>query len=411
VRRSSALSVPNYRVYFFGTAVSQSSSWLLRTSQSWLVLDLTGSPAALGVLALAQFLPVTILTLFAGVLIDRIATRRMLFATQAVTAAQAAVMAVLVLSGRIEYWQILVLAAILGIANAFDTPTRAALASQLVGPGMVGNAIALNSALGNGARIIGPGLGGVMIALWGTGVCFAVAAVGSVVGLAGLVLLRADRLFPKRQAGRGAVLGQLWAGITYTMSVPTLAFNIVLMAFMGTFAYNWGVTLPILARYGLDAGPEAFGALNAAMGIGSVFGGLLLAMRLKPSMRMVVISAGAYALLILALAVTPGLEGALVLLLAIGGLSIVYSASSNTLLQIEAREEFRGRALALFVLLWAGTTPIGSAFTGLLSDRWGIRVALTVDAVICIVGLGVALAYAYIARARRLAAARSVVES
>jgi MFS family permease len=355
------------------------------------------------VLALAQFLPVTVLTLFAGVLIDRVSTRWVLLTTQTVTAVQAAILAALVLSGQIQYWQILVLAAILGTANAFDTPTRSALASQLVGPGLVGNAIALNSALGNGARIVGPGLGGIMIAIWGTGACFAVAAVSSALALIGLVLLRVEQFFPKRQAGRGAVLGQLWAGITYTMSVPNLAFNIVLMAFMGTFAYNWGVTLPILARYGLDAGPEAFGALNVAMGIGSVIGGLLLALRIRPSLRLVVLAAGTYAVLIMALALSPGMEAALIILVAIGSLSIIYSASSNTLLQIEAREEFRGRALALFVLLWAGTTPIGSAFTGLVSDHWGIRVALMIDATISLLGLGVALAYAYIARARRLA--------
>ena len=391
--RFGALSVPNYRAYFFGTAVSQSSAWLLRTTQSWLVLDLTGSPAALGILTLCQFLPVTLLTLFAGVLIDRVATRWLLFVTQGVTAAQAAVLAALVLSGRIEYWHILVLSAILGTANAFDTPTRSALVNQLVGPGRVGNAIALNSALGNGSRIIGPGIGGVMIALWGTGVCFAVAAVSSTLALGGIALLRTERFYPKRQAGRGAVLGQLHDGIRYAFSSPTLAFNIVLMAFMGTFAYNWGVTLPILARYALESGSEGFGLLNVAMGLGSVAGGIVLAVRVRPSVRLVIGAAGVYALLIMTLAVSPNMTVAMGQLLGIGVLSIVYSASSNTLLQVEAREEYRGRVLALFVLLWAGTTPIGSAFTGLMSDLWGIRVALLVDGAICIVGLGTALAY------------------
>jgi MFS family permease len=370
-----------------------------------MVLDLTGSSAALGVLAFAQFLPVTILTLFAGVLIDRAASRVLLILSQLVIACQAAVLAMLVLSHRAEYWHILGLAALLGIANAFDTPARASLASQLVGPGRIGNAIALNSALQNGARIIGPGVGGVMIAVWGTGVCFAVAAVFSFVALGGLLLLRADQFYPKRNAARGRVLGQVRDGFAYAFSNPSIGFNIVLMAFMGTFAYNWGVTLPILARYALDGGSEGFGALNVAMGIGSVLGGLLLATWLRPSIRVVLVSASLYIAFLIGLGFSPNMNAALVQLVAVGVLSIVYSASANTILQIEARDEFRGRVLALFVLLWAGTTPFGSAFTGLLADYWSVRVALELNGTICLVGILVACAYLGLARRVRSSSA------
>ena len=155
--RWGALSVPNYRTYFFASAVSQSGGWLLRTAQAWLVLDLTGSPAALGALALFQFLPITILTLFAGVLVDRVASRWLLVTTQLVIAAQSAALGALVLTQRVEYWHVLALAAVLGIASAFDQPARSVFVSQLVGPRRIGNAVALNSAVGNGARIVGPG--------------------------------------------------------------------------------------------------------------------------------------------------------------------------------------------------------------------------------------------------------------
>jgi MFS family permease len=396
--RWGALGVPNYRTYFLGTAVSQSSAWLLRTAQAWIVLDLTGSSAALGVLAFAQFLPVTVLTLFAGVLIDRAASGTLVIFSQILIACQATVMAALVLSQRVEYWQILALATLLGVANAFDTPARASLANQLVGPGRVGNAIALNSALQNGARIVGPGVGGVMIALWGNGVCFAVAAAMSFVALGALLLLRPEQFYPKRNAEHGRLLSQLRDGLAYAFGNPSIGFNIVLMAFIGTFAYNWGVTLPILARYALDGGSEGFGALNVAMGLGSVLGGLLLAVWLKPSTLMVLVSACLYATSLFALGYAPNMPTAMAQLLVVGVLSIVYSASANIILQIEARDEFRGRVLGLFMLLWAGTTPFGSAFTGFVSDLWDIRVALHVNGAMCLIGVVVACAYLVLAR-------------
>ena len=170
----------------------------------------------------------------------------------------------------------------------------------------------------------------------------------------------------------------------YSFSSPSLGFNFVLMAFIGTFAYNWGLVLLLLARYALDAGPEGFGALNIAMGLGSVLGGLLLATRLRPSARLVAISAGVYSLLVGLIGLAPSMGVALGLLLAAGVLSIVYSATSNTLLQLEAREEYRGRVLALYMLLFSGSTPIGSAVTGLLSDRWDIRVALGINGIVCV---------------------------
>jgi Transmembrane secretion effector len=226
------------------------------------------------------------------------------------------------------------------------------------------------------ARIIGPGVGGVMIALWGTGVCFSVAGVAFILAVLGVFALRADQFYPKRQAGRGAVLGQLWDGIRYSFSSRSLGFNFVLMAFIGTFAYNWGLVLPLLARFALDSGPEGFGELNIAMGVGSVVGGLLLATWLKPSRSLVLFAAVIFTVLVGAVSVASTMLVASIVLIAAGVLSIVYSATSNTLLQLEAREEYRGRVLALYMLLFAGSTPFGSAFTGFVSDAWDVHVAL-----------------------------------
>src|ERR1051326_2558327 len=174
--RRSALSVPNFRLYFFSASIAQCGGWLLRTAQAWLILDLTGTPAALALVTIAQALPVTILTLFAGVLIDRTQSRRLLVFVQVVITLETAIMAVLVLTGTVQYWHVLALPVSLGIASAVDFPTRATIISELVEPVHVPNGVALNSAMNSAARIIGPGIGGLMIAVWGSGVCFAVPA-------------------------------------------------------------------------------------------------------------------------------------------------------------------------------------------------------------------------------------------
>src|SRR6266849_4500020 len=182
----SALSVPNFRTYFVSAAIAQCGGWLLRTTQAWLVLDLTGSPAALAFVTIAQALPVTILTLFAGIMIDRTESRRLLVMVQLVFGLQAATLAGLIFTHQIQFWHIMVLASILGVASAVDFPTRSVIVSELVGPPLVGNGIALNSALNSAARIVGPGVGGIMIAGWGSGVCFAVTGVvyaGTTLGL------------------------------------------------------------------------------------------------------------------------------------------------------------------------------------------------------------------------------------
>src|SRR6266849_2390844 len=182
----SALSVPNFRTYFVSAAIAQCGGWLLRTTQAWLVLDLTGSPAALAVVTIAQALPVTILTLFAGIMIDHTESRRLLVIVQVILGCQAAVLAALILTHQIQFWHILVLASILGVASAVDFPTRSAIVSELLEPHLVGNGIALNSALNSGARIIGPGVGGFIVAVWGSAACFVLVALAYVMATAAL---------------------------------------------------------------------------------------------------------------------------------------------------------------------------------------------------------------------------------
>ena len=399
-RHGSALAVPNFRTYFVSAAIAQCGGWLLRTTQAWLVLDLTGSPAALAVVTIAQALPVTILTLFAGIMIDRTQSRRLLVVVQVVFGIQAAILAILILSQRIQFWHIIVLASILGVASAVDFPTRSAIVSELVEPPLVGNGIALNSALNSAARIIGPGVGGLMLSIWGSGVCFAVTAVAYAGTTVGLLVLRDEEFYPKRRARKTALFKQLAEGLRYSFSTPSLAVNMVLAGFFGTFAYNWALVLPLMARFALDSGAEGFGALNMAMGAGSTLGAFALATRLKPSMRLLLISAAAFAASMLVLAHAPNMPVALLMLVCTGMLSVSFNATNNTLLQIEAREDIRGRVLSLYMFLMIGTTPFGSAITGFVANSFDVRLALQINAAVCLIGLALAALLLRRSRAR-----------
>jgi MFS family permease len=386
-RRGGALADPNFRTYFISAAISQCGSWLLRTTQAWLILDLTGSPAALGLVTFIQALPVTLFTLFAGVLLDRAPTRRLMIAVQVIFGLQSALLAVLVLGNRVEYWHVIVLAAMLGFASAVDFPGRSAIVSELLDSSRVGNGIALNSALNSGARIIGPGVGGVMIAVWGSGVCFAVVAVSYVISTVALLMLQPERFQPRRFAARQPVVRQLAEGVRYSFSTSSLLANMLLAGFYGTFAYNWALVLPLFARFALDAGAEGFGALNMAMGVGSTIGAFVLATRLKASMGLLLGAAVVFVGSMLLLAHAPTLPIALGMLVVTGMLSVSFNATNNTLIQVEAREELRGRVLALYMFLMVGSTPVGSAVTGFVANTFDIRVALQFNALICLVGL------------------------
>jgi MFS family permease len=398
-----ALGSYNYRLFISGQLVSQCGTWLQRTAQAWLVLDLTGSPVALGLVAALQTLPILLLSLFGGVVADRVPKRRFLMLLLAGETAQAAVLALLTLSGHVQVWQIGVLAFVLGVLTALESPTRQALVSELVEPDQVQSAVSLNSSIFNAARIVGPGLGGVIIAVWGTGICFALNAASFLATLTGLFLMRPELLRASRRPARAAVWTQLADGLRYVARTPALAFPVVLLAFLGTFGYNFTVTLPLLARFTLDVGSVGFGSLNAAMGVGSLVGALGVAARVAPTRRNVLWAAAGFSLLFLLLALSRWYLVSLAILVVLGLLSVQYSALTNTSLQLGSREEYRGRVLSLYLLLFAGTSPIGGAITGGLADLWGIQVALGLEAVVCL--LVVAGGFVYLCWAWRREAA------
>lgn len=379
-----ALGSYNFRLFIAGQAVSQTGTWMQRTAQAWLVLDITNSAVALGLVTALQTLPVMVLSLFAGVLADRVPKRKYLIVMMSLELVQAVVMAALVLTGTIQLWEVDVLAFLLGILTALEAPVRQSFVTETVPREEMQGAVAVNSSSFNVARIVGPAIAGVIIAAWGTGMCFALNAVSFLATLAGLLLMRADLLYTSRRSGRGAVLTQLVDGLRYARASPTLLFPLVLLAFVGTFGMNFTVTLPLLARFTLNSGAVGFGGMDAAIGVGSLIGSIFLAARLAPSRRNIMLSAVGFSLLFLALAVSHTYVLSLVILVALGLVAMIYLPLTNTLLQVESREDYRGRVLGLYQFLNQGTTPIGGAFTGWLADRSGTELTLGIEAVVCL---------------------------
>jgi MFS family permease len=384
----------NYRLYFFGQLVSQTGSWLQRIAQSWLVLQLTDSPAALGIVTAAQFLPIMVLSLFAGVIADRLPRRPLLYAITVVQTVQSVALAVLTFTGTIQLWEVYILAFILGAASAFEMPTRQVFLNQLVERDELQSAISLNSSVFNGARVIGPGIGGVIIAGWGVAWCFGLNAISFAAVLISLAMLDVSRLHQMQRPARRPLWNQLLDGLRYSARTPELVLPLLLLAIIGTFGYNFGVTLPLLARFALNLGAVGFGSLNAAMGLGSLFGALAVAARLTPNPRALLIAGWSFSILLLVVAVLPSYPLTLAVLVLLGVASVTYSAVTNTTLQLNSDEQYRGRVLSLYTLLFAGTTPIGGALTGWLADVWGIRVTLGLEAGVCLLAVGIGAACA-----------------
>jgi predicted MFS family arabinose efflux permease len=393
----------NYRLFYFGQLISLTGTWMQTIGQAWLVLDLTHSPLALGTVTMLQFLPISLLVLFGGVLADKAPKRRLLVLTQTAAMTQAFVLAFLTWSGLIAVWHIYVLAAMLGLTNALDNPTRQAFVVEMVGRDDVMNAVALNSSLFNSARLIGPALGGVLIAAVGVAATFFVNGVSFAAVIVGLLLMKANRLYPAPPSGSGPVFRQLAEGLGYALRTPGILFILILMAAIGTFGYNFTVVLPLLARSVLHVGSIGFGTMTSAMGVGSLVAALALATLRKASRRTLLIGATAFAILLAAVAASQWYALTLVLLTALGAASVAFTATANTSLQVTAPDRMRGRVMSLYMLLFAGSTPIGGQLTGVMAEHIGVRLTVGIEAAICAVGILAALTYLGTQRASRRA--------
>jgi len=389
----------NYRLFFFGQIISLTGTWMQTIAQAWLVLDITHSPLALGTVAMLQFLPVSLLVLFGGVLADKLPKRRLLVLTQTAAMAQAFVLAFLTWSGLISLWQIYILAAMLGLTTAIDNPTRQAFVVEMVDRDEVVNAVALNSSLFNTARLVGPALGGVVIAVAGVETAFLMNGVSFIAVIIGLLLMKSSLFHPTPHGGDGHVLEQLTEGLRYSLRTPAIVFIMILMAAIGTFGYNFTVVLPLLARNVLHVGSIGFGTMTSATGVGSLMAALALATTGRASRQTLVIGAAAFAVLLAAVAASQWYGLTLVLLVALGVAGIAFTTTANSSLQLIAPPHLRGRVMSLYMLLFLGSTPIGSQVTGVMAEHIGVQLTVGIEAAIC--GAGVAAALAYLAAQRR----------
>jgi MFS family permease len=368
----------NYRWFFAGQVVSQTGTWMQRLAQGWFVIQLTHSPIAVGILAMAQFLPFTVFGLFAGVIVDRLDARRTVIWTQAAQMGLAIVLAGLVLGGIARPWHVYVIAALNGVLLVLDAPARQALTYRMVGPDQLQNAVALNSSLFNAARIFGPAVAGIVIAAVGVGWCFALNAASFVAVLAGLLAMRTSEFHPLVRHPRPTILRGTREGLSYIRHRPAALIVLVTVVVLSTFCFNFNVLMPVLAKQTLHAGPQTLGLLSALFGGGALVGALVSAAQRKPSLKVMSLGGLIFTLseLFLAPERSTALVGALLFLTGIG--FTLWTSNSNSTLQLEAPDHLRGRVVGLYYYAFNGTGPAGGILAGWLAARGGTELAFLV---------------------------------
>jgi MFS family permease len=378
-----SLSVPNYRRYVGGQAISLIGTWMQMTAQAWLVLTLTHSSTALGGIVALQTLPVLLLAPYGGVIADRIDKRRLMVMLQAAMGVQALVLGLLTVMHVVTVWEIGALAALLGLNNAFENPSRQSFMMEMVGPEHLRNAVSLNSVLVNVARAIGPAVAGIMIATVGEGVCFLANAASFAAVVASLTTMDRTALNPVTPMPRAR--GQLREGFRYIRSRRELAIPLLMMGAVGCLTYEFQVSLPVMASHGLHAGATGYGFMTAAMGIGAVAGGLFVAARGRTGQGPLVLAATAFGITVGLAALAPNLGVELVLLALTGACSIAFMSTGNSTLQLSADPAMRGRVMSLWFVAFQGSTPIGGPAIGAVMALAGPRAGLGVGAVTCLV--------------------------
>lgn len=374
-----AMSVHNFRLYVFGQIVSGSGSWMQQIAQAWLVFHLTGSGVALGVTTALQFTPVLLGGAWAGVVADRVDKRRLLVATAAAAGFLALALGILTATGVVQLWMVYVMALLLGCVTALDTPARRSFVTEIVEPGLVSNAVSLNTAAFTASRVVGPALAGAVIATAGLAWCFYANAASFGAVIAAFALMRRNELYPAVPQPRQK--GQLREGLRYAWSVPRVRRPLIMTAVIGTLSFNFQVTLLLFARRTFHGDAATFGMLYSLMSIGALVGALVVAHRLRLSQRFVSYGALAFGVSMLLTALAPTLLVAMVLLLAVGAAGIAFLSAAGAISQVEADPAYRGRVAALFAVAFIGSTPIGGPIVGAVSQVFGPRAGLVLGGV------------------------------
>ncbi|GAC1440117.1 MAG: MFS transporter [Solirubrobacteraceae bacterium] len=379
IRRSlNSLGVPNYRLYFTGQILSLSGNWMQIVAEAWLVLRLTNSGFALGVASALQFLPILLFGAWGGLLADRVSKRRLLTITQSLMALPALAMWILAASGHATLAVIYALILVRGAVNAVDNPARQSFVVELVGRERVVNAVSLNAVLVQVARIAGPAVAAVVIAAEGVATCFLINALSFLCMLAALRRMDPAKLGRAPLARRGA--GALREGFHAVRRTPELRLPLVLMAIVGTLAFNFTTVLPLLARFTYGGGASTFALLFAAMGVGSVVGALANGARGAVSTRLLGKAALLFGAALAGAALAPSIGAALLALALAGAASVTFASGINATLQLSAPPELRGRVMAIYSVVFLGSTPIGGPLVGWICESLGPRAGLAVGA-------------------------------
>jgi len=381
-----ALTHRDFRLFFSGQLVSLIGTWTQRVAQAWLVLELTNSPFKLGLISALQSAPMLCLAFIAGVIADRLPKRRVLIGTQTALMIQAFILAVLAWTGHVQYWHVALLAICYGLAFTLDMPTRQSFIVEMASKRDLPNAIALNSAMVSGARMVGPAIAGLLVDRYGVASAFGLNGLSFVAVIIALAAMRAEGL-PGPAQGT-TVREDIASGLRYAARTPLVALTLGLLSIVGLFVINHNVQVPLLARDVLHEGAHGFGLLMAAVGIGAIVGALAVATRGRgrPPLFLLLGTAAAASGLTLLLAAVRSFWAAMLILTLVGISQIVFLASCNTTLQLAVPDRMRGRIMSLYAFVWVGVTPLGSLFVGTIADWYGVAVSYAA-------GGGVALAF------------------
>lgn len=388
-----ALHHRNFRLFWLGQLISLIGTWMQSIGQAWLVLELTHNALLLGLVGALQFLPVLLFSLFGGVLADRWPKRTVLFFTQSSAMLYALVLWLLVATGTVQIWHILVIATLLGITNSIDMPTRQAFVVEMVGREDLPNAIALNSSVFNMARIIGPGIGGLIIALLGVAPLFLLNGLSFIAVLIGLAMIDMTKLYGQKKQVAGqpverhqGTFKSLREGLVYVYRTPSVLLIVAVVGVISLFGINFNVVLPLFATEVLHAGPTGFGFISSTFGLGSLLSALWLAWNnKKPSIQYMLVGGTAFCIAEAAFAISHVYALSLVLIGAVGFAQIAFAAIANTTLQTIAPNHLRGRVMSVYMMVFNGSTPIGNLFTGALAISFGASITLLVSALLSLV--------------------------
>jgi MFS family permease len=388
-----ALNHRDFRLFWIGQSISSVGSWMQSVGLSWLVLELTDSPFRLGVVSALQFGPVLLLSAIAGVVVDRTPKRPLILATQTALMAPAFALAVLSWGGWVHYWHVAVLAGLIGVVNALDMPTRQSFLVEMVGREDLLNAMALNSATFNAARVVGPAIGGLLIARYGIALAFLLNAISF---LAVVISLAAVQAGSEARPRRGTTIREELAdGIRYATRTPQVALILGLVFAVSTFAMNHGVLVPLYAREVLHEGVHVFGLLMASLGAGAVAGAIAIATfgsGGRPPLSSVVIPGIGVGLAIVTLGFVRHFAVAATILFLVGIMQIIFQNGCNTIVQVTVPDELRGRVMGVYMMVFAGATPVGASLIGSVAEGAGVPAACLVGGSLALLGVALQLA-------------------